>query len=383
MSRNVASFWNTRWAVIILNQKSFFAQRLGGRIKSSCFARPQKLRPVFDCLCGREKEKDFFFVRKVGATSYGIFRPSDWPTRLLFTKSKTVIRKEVAPRRNDLSFTQAEWLARTFPKLAKRRSILGQNCFWFRPFCEKGLCQRNLWLAPASWRKNNPSRRRRESEFIGEFIGENERNSVGVPTARPLLGWFSTAKFHSGVCIVPNSHLFPKQSEVMTSHAPRAKWLETALYARRKPHALASTPATPKEKTLLAFLIWRGWNFFWKRKGCFSFGVLPSKYSGSAWGFNADEVLAKLFFGERICQNFGSFVFEFGCRKWKRRGLGRNFPFAPLFSFGEIRAGNTKKLPKNSFTKLFNLCIIVVSRNYAIYHILYIIMLNNYKSNVK
>jgi len=48
--------------------------------------------------------------------------------------------------------------------------------------------------------------------------------------------------------------------------------------------------------------------------------------------------LAKLFFGERICQNFGSFVFEFGCRKWKRRGLGRNFPFAPLFSFGEIRA---------------------------------------------
>jgi len=44
--------------------------------------------------------------------------------------------------------------------------------------------------------------------------------------------------------------------------------------------------------------------------------------------------LAKLFFGEeRICQNFGSFVFEFGCRKWKRRGLGRNFPFAPLVSF--------------------------------------------------
>jgi hypothetical protein len=40
-----------------------------------------------------------------------------------------------------------------------------------------------------------------------------------------------------------------------------------------------------------------------------------------------------------ICQNFGSFVFEFGCRKWKRRGLGRNFPFAPLISFGGIRAG--------------------------------------------
>ncbi|MDO8569589.1 MAG: hypothetical protein Q7R89_02315, partial [bacterium] len=49
-------------------------------------------------------------------------------------------------------------------------------------------------FAPVSWRKNPPSRRRRESEFIGE----KGLNSVGVPTARPLLGWFSTAKFHSG-----------------------------------------------------------------------------------------------------------------------------------------------------------------------------------------
>ena len=68
-----------------------------------------------------------------------------------------------------------------------------------------------------------------------------------------------------------------------------------------------------------------------KKERTFFFGVLPSKYSGR-WRNNADEVLAKLFFGERICQNFGSFVFEFGCRKWKRRGLGRNFPFAPLIS---------------------------------------------------
>jgi len=28
----------------------------------------------------------------------------------------------------------------------------------------------------------------------------------------------------------------------------------------------------------------------------FFFGALPSKYSGSAWGFNADSILAKLFF---------------------------------------------------------------------------------------
>src|SRR3989344_4218642 len=72
-------------------------------------------------------------------------------------------------------------------------------------------------------------------------------------------------------------------------------------------------------------------------KGCFSFGVLPSKNSGW-WRNNADELLATLYFGERICQNFGRFVFKFGCRKWKRRVLGRNFPFAPLISLGEIRA---------------------------------------------
>jgi hypothetical protein len=85
-----------------------------------------------------------------------------------------------------------------------------------------------------------------------------------------------------------------------------------------------------------------------------SIRFLTLKVSGR-WRNNADEVLVKLFFGEeRICQNFGSFVFEFGCRKWKRRSLGRNFPFdpclfksetigykqqsfrAPLFSFGEL-----------------------------------------------
>src|SRR3989338_7010074 len=115
----------------------------------------------------------------------------------------------------------------------------------------------------------------------------------------------------------------------------------------------------------------------------FFLGFCPPSIRAVWRGFNADEVLAKQFFGERICQNFGSSVFEFGCRKWKRRGLGRNFPFAPLFVFEKLGADNTKKLPKDSFTKLFKLCIIVVSRNYAIYFILYTIMLNNNESNVK
>src|SRR3989344_5071619 len=82
--------------------------------------------------------------------------------------------------------------------------------------------------------------------------------------------------------------------------------------------------ATPK-KNVSCFLDLAGVKFFLKAERTFFFGVLPSKYSGR-WRNNADEVLAKLFFGERICQNFDSFVFEFGCRKWKRRGLGRDFP---------------------------------------------------------
>ena len=89
--------------------------------------------------------------------------------------------------------------------------------------------------------------------------------------------------------------------------------------------------------------------FLLKVERTFFFGVLPSKYSGR-WRNNADEVLAKLFFGERICQNFGSFVFEFGCRKWKRRGLGRNFPFAPLFVLGEF--GADRKQNTNSISIL-------------------------------
>lgn len=52
--------------------------------------------------------------------------------------------------------------------------------------------------------------------------------------------------------------------------------------------------------------------------------------------------------------------------------------------FGEeFGVENTEKLPENSFTKLFKLSIIAVSRNNAKYYNLYIIMLNNHKSNVK
>ena len=69
---------------------------------------------------------------------------------------------------------------------------------------------------------------------------------------------------------------------------------------RRKPHALASTPATPK-KNVSCFFDLAGVNFFLKMERTFFFGVLPSKYSGSAWGFNTDSAKRKsIFLGERI-----------------------------------------------------------------------------------
>jgi len=122
-----------------------------------------------------------------------------------------------------------------------------------------------------------------------------------------------------------------------------------------------------QRKMLLAFRICARPIFSPKKERTFFFGVLPSMLRAGG-GTNADEVLAKQFFGvrkcgtlsqdllrrysvqkvysfckKRICQNFGSFVFEL-CRKWKRRGLGRNFPFAPLFVLGEFGADKKYKI---------------------------------------
>ena len=80
----------------------------------------------------------------------------------------------------------------------------------------------------------------------------------------------------------------------------------------------------------------------------------PSIRAGG--GTNADSVLRKLFFGERISQNIRLLFLEFGSRKRRRRGLGRNPPLAPLFSFGEIRAGknfnNSKKITQCQINKI-------------------------------
>ena len=102
-------------------------------------------------------------------------------------------------------------------------------------------------------------------------------------------------------------------------HARSAWWLETKSYARRKPHALASTPATPK-KNVSCFFDLAGVNFFLKMERTFFFGVLPSKYSGSAWGFNTDSAKRKsVFLGKRIFR-FASADFPPA-----ERGLGNEY----------------------------------------------------------
>src|SRR3989339_2037550 len=183
--------------------------------------------------------------------------------------------------------------------MAKSRTKPKRNRTGYRPFCEKGLCQRNLWLAPVSWRKNPPSRRRRESEFVWKNGGK----SVGRASRVPPFGFEKAAKFCSGVSIVPSSHLFPKS---LMCHARSAWWLETKSYARRKPrHRLASLGNPKKKKSSLLFLIFAGVIFSKMERTFFFLGFCPPSIRAVWRGFNADEVLAKLFFGERICQNFG------------------------------------------------------------------------------
>jgi len=53
-------------------------------------------------------------------------------------------------------------------------------------------------FAPASWRKNNPSRRRRESEFVWKNGGK----SVGRASRVPPSGFEKAVKFCFGVSIV-------------------------------------------------------------------------------------------------------------------------------------------------------------------------------------
>jgi hypothetical protein len=59
---------------------------------------------------------------------------------------------------------------------------------------------------PPPWRKNSARKRARISEFPRKI----RANRMGVPSARPFLGFEETAKYYSGVSIVPSPNLFSK-----------------------------------------------------------------------------------------------------------------------------------------------------------------------------
>jgi len=96
----------------------------------------------------------------------------------------------------------------------------------------------------------------------------------------------------------------------MMSHARSAWWLETKSYARIVPPLPRRASATPKEKTLLAFLIWRG-GFFLKKERVFFFrgSVRKDIRTGGVqmqFGTRAENLRRTGGLGERTPQNSAS-----------------------------------------------------------------------------
>jgi len=101
-----------------------------------------------------------------------------------------------------------------------------------------------------------------------------------------------------------------------TKLAPISKTNDVARSTRLviRNRQLRSTKAPPpprftrqpqKEKMFLTLLIFAGVDFSKMERTFFFLGFCPPSIR-AVWRNNADEVLAKLFFGEeRICQNFG------------------------------------------------------------------------------
>ena len=133
---------------------------------------------------------------------------------------------------------------------------------------------------------------------------------------------------------VPNSHLFPKQSERFDFQIARVRGGCLKLPRTWEPPHWRVRQQPPKENTP-CISDFGGEISFEKGKGVFQ--VLPSKYSGSAW-LHADEVLAKLFFGERIGENIWANFLNSDVANGKG-GLVGEFSICSADLFGEIRAG--------------------------------------------
>ena len=133
--------------------------------------------------------------------------------------------------------------------------------------------------------------------------------------------------------------------------------------------------ATPQKNALCSFHFVRAGFLFLLMKRVFFCGVLPSKYSGR-WRDWPHFDLAR---EKRNSPQTPSFLPAdclpasgggFAPKTFRRTDFSAGFfslPHPPC-------AEKFKELPEDSVTKLFKLCIIVLSRNYAIYSILYTIM---------
>ena len=79
----------------------------------------------------------------------------------------------------------------------------------------------------------------------------------------------------------------------------------------------------PLKKNTPCISVLAGVKFLLKKERVFSFGVLPSKYSGSVVGQNADEAKQNYFCGRRrIC--FASTLFVLDLASAAQEGVGRN-----------------------------------------------------------
>ena len=151
MSRTLYSSRRIRSPVIIPNSKSFFAQRLGGGIESSCFARPQKIRPVFDCLCERERRKDFFISQKLERLLTWIFRPSILIKQdYRFKKQNCYLKRSRSKKKSiNLSHKQNDWLE-PFQKWIKDAQsldkIASDSDLFAKKVCAKEIFGSNLLL---------------------------------------------------------------------------------------------------------------------------------------------------------------------------------------------------------------------------------------------
>ena len=194
---------------------------------------------------------------------------------------------------------------------------------------------------PLSWRKNSPSRRRRDSEFVRKIGGK----SVGRASRVPRSGCFCFFFYKTGVSLRLHSNLFYQKFVMMANRTRGARGgfdLNRTL-GQSPRHRLADSAATPKEKTLLAFLICAGWIFSEKRKGCFSFGVLPSKYSGSRRGEMRTRFCQTIFWGKGFGKTETNLILYFVRAE---EGSGEESARAFLFiRIGKRKSGSTFWVP--------------------------------------